>query len=80
MHSINYIPRRIKKSLSELEHLFQSICETADKFTPIQQAKLKMDITNMVSTIQIKNYESELDVIVIQNSQLIFDDANQSQQ
>lgn len=68
------------KSLSELEHFFQSICKTVDKFTPIQQAKLKMDITNMVSTIQIKNYESEIDVIVIQDSQIIFDDANQNQQ
>lgn len=68
------------KSLSELEHFFQSICKTVENFTTIQQAKLKMDITNMVSTIQIENYKKleVQNVIIFEESQSFFDDANQN--
>lgn len=49
---------------SELELFFASICKTVEKLTAIEQAKLKMKISTIVSEAEIAFIES-CDVLVI---------------
>lgn len=53
------------KSQSELECYFTAICKTVEKFSPIEQAKIKMQISQIVG-------QAELDQLEHRQSQLIF--------
>lgn len=46
------------KSQTELECYFASICKTVEKFPPIEQAKVKLQISQIVSQIEIAQLES----------------------
>lgn len=40
--------------LIELEHYFASICETVEKMTPYEQARVEYEISNLVGRIEIE--------------------------
>lgn len=63
-----------EETQSELELFFKSICKTVEKFNALEQAKTKIEITNIVSNIQIAKYELfvEEQNHIIDNSELIF--------
>lgn len=54
---------------SELELFFLSICKTVEKFTPLQQAKIKMSILEIVNKAEILNIQgcTESIVYVVEN-------------
>lgn len=52
---------------SELELFFASICKTVQKFTPLEQAKIKMKITETVNVAEIKHLETREFVYIIDN-------------
>lgn len=52
------------KQETELELFFGSICKTVSKFTPFDQAKMKMKIQNLVSETELAHIERmEQDII-----------------
>lgn len=44
---------------SELELFFASMCKTVEKFTPLDQAKVKSTISRIVGEIEIENLEKK---------------------
>lgn len=42
-----------KKEQTELELFFCSMCKTVEKFSPFEQAKMKMQISHMVSQVEL---------------------------
>lgn len=45
------------KPQSELELFFCSICKTVEKFSPIEQARIKMQISQLVSQSEVAQLE-----------------------
>lgn len=50
--------QQIAQRKSALELFFASICKTVEKFNPLEQAKIKISISNIVSEIEISRLEN----------------------
>lgn len=50
---------------SELQLFFASMCKTVEKFTPLNQAKIKMQITKIVNEMEILHLETQEEFLYI---------------
>lgn len=50
--------QQIAQPKSALELFFASICKTVERFNPLEQAKIKISISNIVSEIEISRLEN----------------------
>lgn len=55
---IQQIMEPARKEQTELELFFCSICKTVEKLSPLEQAKLKMQISNLVSHAELSQLEN----------------------
>lgn len=47
---------------SDLELFFASMCKTVEKFSPINQAEIKMNVTKLVNEAEILHLRTQYDV------------------
>lgn len=59
-HKMNLFHQAIEtsKPLTELELFFSSICKTVEKLKPIDQAKMKMQISSIVAQAELAELQS----------------------
>lgn len=58
MHMLQQAVESSNKPQSELELYFSSICKTVEKLPPLEQAKLKMQISNIVCQAELSQLQS----------------------
>lgn len=64
---------------SELGLFFKSICKTVEKFNAIEQAKIKIEITTLVSNMQISKFQQNQAEIINSSDIIIIENSNTSQ-
>lgn len=65
------------KGQTELELYFSSICKTVEKLTPLQQAKIKMQISQIVSQAELAQFENSQRVVSTQLSYETYSTVNE---
>lgn len=51
---------KVLKPQTELELFFASMCKTCEKFNPIEQAKIKMEVSRLVSQMEMEHLQNNI--------------------
>lgn len=71
--------QQIVQPKTELELFFASACKTVERFTPLEQAKVKMSVSKIVSEMEFSHLENELSANVILTLPVIISDENDNE-
>lgn len=55
---IKILQQRQNEPLTELGHFFSSICKTVERFTPYEQAHVKIEISNLIGRIELDRFRN----------------------
>lgn len=61
--------QQVMKPQSEMELFFASLCKTCEKFNPIEKAKLKMELSRIVSQMELEHLQNSIEM----NANVLYD-------
>lgn len=68
--------QQVAQPRSEMQLYFGSICKTVEKFTPIDQVKIKIEISRIVSQFELAHFEKMEQSDILMSFPISFPDDN----